>query len=81
MERIAQCNSISGQVYPFFWEDVERIARSNSISGQWSGDIETRLTNVAAATKVAASRAAVGLEEIPSHSSIFPLLRCFSDDF
>ena len=67
MERIAQRNSISGQVYPFFWEDVENL----QISGQWSSDKETRLTNGATATKVAASRAAVGSEEIPSLSSKF----------
>ena len=50
MERIAQRSNISGQVYPLFWEDVENL----QISGQWSGDKETRLTNGATATEVAA---------------------------
>ena len=48
---------------------MEGFARGSSISGQGFGDKETRLTNVATATKVAANGAAVGSEEIPSLSS------------
>ena len=61
-----------------FWEELEKLTQEHtlcySISGQGFVDEETRSTNEATAMEKAAGDVAVELEEIPSHSSINPVV-------